>query len=240
MGTIYLIRHGQASFDADDYDQLSALGEEQSRLLGGWMRDTAQANSQVVLGSAKRHWQTAVQCMNSYRHEENILPPAEWLVDKGFDEFDHEEVLLKHCMEFHDFATLKKFVAAQDHPRRSFQALFSAALNRWTSGEFDDYTESWQQFQERCVGAMKRVLAENIDANMGKQDTWIFTSGGTISAIVKDMLAIPDARIFELNSSLINTGVTKILCRSERISLTYLNSPAHLEVHKRPELISYR
>ena len=30
MGTLYLVRHGQASFGAANYDQLSALGQRQS------------------------------------------------------------------------------------------------------------------------------------------------------------------------------------------------------------------
>ena len=34
MAVIYLVRHGQASWDADDYDVLSETGWEQSRLLG--------------------------------------------------------------------------------------------------------------------------------------------------------------------------------------------------------------
>ena len=34
MGTLYLVRHGQASFGAADYDQLSELGRRQSVRLG--------------------------------------------------------------------------------------------------------------------------------------------------------------------------------------------------------------
>ncbi|MEC8667907.1 MAG: histidine phosphatase family protein, partial [Pseudomonadota bacterium] len=34
MPTLYLIRHGQASFGADDYDVLSPIGHEQARALG--------------------------------------------------------------------------------------------------------------------------------------------------------------------------------------------------------------
>ena len=34
MRLIYLVRHGQASFGKRDYDALSELGHEQSRLLG--------------------------------------------------------------------------------------------------------------------------------------------------------------------------------------------------------------
>ncbi len=35
MGTLYLVRHGQASFGSDDYDRLSPLGQRQSQRLGG-------------------------------------------------------------------------------------------------------------------------------------------------------------------------------------------------------------
>ena len=39
MGTLYLVRHGQASFGADNYDQLSPLGHEQGVRLGRyWAR----------------------------------------------------------------------------------------------------------------------------------------------------------------------------------------------------------
>jgi len=34
MGVVLLVRHGQASFGADDYDVLSETGIEQSRMLG--------------------------------------------------------------------------------------------------------------------------------------------------------------------------------------------------------------
>jgi broad specificity phosphatase PhoE len=239
MSTIYLIRHGQASFDADDYDQLSPLGEEQSRLLGDWLRNTGQALSKVVMGTAKRHRQTAVQCLNQYRLNPDQFPESAWIVDAGFDEFDHQEVLLKHSPEFADFAALKKFVAMQSNPRRAFQELFSAALTRWIAAEFDDYTESWLQFQTRCQAALARLRMQTNQENRD-QNIWVFTSGGTISALVQSVLDIPDQRIFNLNATLMNTGLTKFIYGAERISLSYLNSPAHLEIHNRAELISYR
>jgi len=34
MGSIFLIRHGQASFGAENYDVLSPLGHQQSEALG--------------------------------------------------------------------------------------------------------------------------------------------------------------------------------------------------------------
>ena len=37
MATIYLVRHGQASFGKENYDQLSPRGWEQGRILGRWL-----------------------------------------------------------------------------------------------------------------------------------------------------------------------------------------------------------
>ena len=37
MANLFLVRHGQASFGADDYDRLSPTGHEQSRLLGEYL-----------------------------------------------------------------------------------------------------------------------------------------------------------------------------------------------------------
>ena len=39
MGTLYLVRHGQASFGADDYDNLSPLGHQQRQRLGEYFKE---------------------------------------------------------------------------------------------------------------------------------------------------------------------------------------------------------
>ena len=39
MGTLYLVRHGQASFGAADYDNLSELGHRQAVRLGEYWRE---------------------------------------------------------------------------------------------------------------------------------------------------------------------------------------------------------
>jgi len=44
MGTLYLVRHGQASFGAADYDNLSELGHKQSARLGEYWRERRQEN----------------------------------------------------------------------------------------------------------------------------------------------------------------------------------------------------
>ena len=50
MSVLTLVRHGQASFFADDYDRLSAAGEQQSRLLGQfWLEREIVAGRPLVV-----------------------------------------------------------------------------------------------------------------------------------------------------------------------------------------------
>ena len=58
MGTLYLVRHGQASFGAQDYDQLSELGQRQSQRLGEYFQHKGLRFGQVLTGTLKRHQQT--------------------------------------------------------------------------------------------------------------------------------------------------------------------------------------
>ncbi|MEN9551557.1 MAG: phosphoglycerate mutase, partial [Pseudomonadota bacterium] len=64
MGQLTLVRHGQASFGADDYDQLSELGQRQSIRLGAYWKQTSEHTPDtlsfdaVLIGSLKRHRQT--------------------------------------------------------------------------------------------------------------------------------------------------------------------------------------
>ena len=234
MGVIVLVRHGQASFGADDYDRLSPLGEEQARLLGGWARDCGFDLGQVALGTARRHRQSAEQCLTAYGTGPAV---QDWIVDAGFDEFDHHEVMIRFRPDLAEPGALGHFLTQSDHPHRAFQQMFAAAVTRWVGGAHDgDYRESWPAFRQRCRAGLDRLMTTVDPA----RDVWVFTSGGAITALLQTVLAIPDERIFELNWTLVNTGVTQLRYRPGRVSLSTLNSQAHLERQRRPELTTYR
>ena len=55
MGRLLLVRHGQASFGADDYDALSELGHEQARVLGESFARRGIRPELVLSGSLRRH-----------------------------------------------------------------------------------------------------------------------------------------------------------------------------------------
>ena len=66
MGTLYLVRHGQASFGADDYDNLSTLGRQQSVRLGEYWRAKGMTFDAVLVGTLKRQAQTLDGCWKAW------------------------------------------------------------------------------------------------------------------------------------------------------------------------------
>jgi len=238
MGHLYLVRHGQASFGSANYDQLSNLGVEQGRLLGAWFAECRQSFDHVVTGDLQRHRQTADSCLAAL----GVSPSR--AVDAGFNEYDHEEILIRHRPDFADPEAVKRFLIEQENGKKAFQKIFEDAMARWMSGAHDaDYGESWSAFRARCVAALRRV----VDAAGGSQRIVVFTSGGTISTLCQHVLGMSDRQAFQLNWSLVNSAVTKLLFQSgvagdegSRISLSYLNNYAHLEKHGDASVVTYR
>ncbi len=239
MGQVFLVRHGQASFGAADYDQLSAHGVEQARLLGRWFAACKLGVGQVVTGSLKRHRQTAEACLAGMPGAPGA---ADWRVDPGFDEYDHVEVLAKHAPQLTDPIAAKDALAGEADAKKAFQKIFAQAMARWMGGRHDaDYRESWPAFRARCVGAARRIV-DNAGALPSAPAVVVFTSGGPIAAICQELLGIPNERAAMVNFSLANSSVTRLLFSGKdgRISLSYLNNFAHLEQTGQVEHITYR
>lgn len=235
MGQIYLVRHGQASFGSANYDQLSELGLEQARLLGEWFAKSRQSFTRVVTGDLQRHRQTADACIAMLPKSQ--LAGTDWHTDPDFNEYDHHEVLVRHRPSFEDPEEVKRFLAASPNARYAFQDIFQAAMSRWMSGMYDaDYREPWPVFRGRCVAALQR-LVERADR---AQTVVVFTSGGTIATICQHVLGLGDRQAADLNWTLVNCAVTKLLYQPGRVTLSYLNNYAHLEWLGQPDTITYR
>ncbi|MEV4267024.1 histidine phosphatase family protein [Kribbella sp. NPDC049584] len=217
MAVIYLIRHAQASFGARDYDKLSSLGEQQARRLGETLSDVKP--DVVVSGSMRRHEQTATLA--------GFTPE----VDKGYDEFDHEQVIIAHKPAYRVRPVMLADLARTGNPQRAFQDMFSSATQRWIDGG-DGYTETFEAFCERSEAAVRRTAER-----LGKGGTaLVFTSGGPIAAVVSRLLSGGDGLWAKLNPVTINTAITKVV--SGRSGLTVVSYNEH--VHVGTEMLSYR
>ena len=229
MGAIYLIRHGQASFGTGDYDKLSKLGVEQATVLGRALAARGVMPDVVVCGGMLRHRETAQACLTAMRRA------AEWQDDPAWNEYDHETMVEAYRPRFRNKAVMAAELAASLHPRRAFQDIFAEAMKRWIGGEHDaDYPESWTAFCARCVDATKRLHGA-----LGRSQTaLVFTSGGPICAVVRELLGLSDERAIRLNWTLANAAVTKLIYSERGLYLSTLNEHAHFEHDS--SLITYR
>lgn len=230
MGAIYLIRHGQASFGSANYDELSAMGIEQSRMLGDTLKARVAKVDAAFCGTQRRHRQTAEACLGAYGYH---TAPEE---TADLNEYDSDEIVVRYEPRYADRETMFAALSKTGNMRRAFQEMFAQAVARWVGGRHDgEYTEPWPTFRARCIRALDSV----VQALGGSKTALVFTSGGPISAISQALLHIPDAHAFEINWTLVNCGVTKLVYSERGKYLLTLNEHGHFE-GERKGLISYR
>lgn len=220
MGTLLLIRHGQASFGAADYDQLSEHGRRQAALLGKDLAARGVKPARVITGSLRRQRDTL----------EVTARAAGWTLepetDPRWNEFSHWPGRDQPDPRQHD-------EAPADYERRA-----DNAIDRWFTGE----TVSDEPF-----GAfMARVISALAETRPGSGETYaVFTSSGVIAAAVAHLLAgdvgadnsnVDTAVWPRLNRVVVNSGVTKVVVGRRGMTLVSFNDHGHLSQAE----VSYR
>ena len=229
MRELLLIRHGQASFGAEDYDQLSPIGEQQSALLGEWLAETRPASDLIAIGPRLRHRDTARHCLHAAGMDEQPV------IFSGLDEFDHLEVLARQRPNLTGPGALRAELKQATDPHRAFQRLFAEAVARWVSGQHDaEYNCPWPLFRQNVLEAL-RQLSEH-----PARTIWAFTSGGPIAVIASTLLETPLAQTFKLSWPLVNTGVTRLRLSPRGATLVTYNTWPHLEPMRDPALVTLR
>lgn len=229
MGNVVLIRHGQASFGEADYDRLSPLGEEQSRHLGQWFRQTHQHADLIATGSMRRHVRTAELCVEAAALDVPTVTVA------GLNELDHVDILTRHRPDLDGVEAWRAEMARGDDPQQTFQRLFAAAIDRWTSGKFDaQYTRSWPEFRADVLQALQELAMHTVGT------IWAFTSGGPIAVIAQALVGAPADNPLALSWPLVNTSLTRLSLGATRHSLVSYNSWPHLELTGESRLVTHR
>ncbi|RNL75479.1 histidine phosphatase family protein [Nocardioides marmorisolisilvae] len=207
MGQILLVRHGQASFGSADYDALSPLGFEQSRMLGEALGARGIVADAVVHGTMRRHRETAETCAAA----------AGWsaaaTVDPGWDEFDFLSVLAVHPHEY-----------GPEPTKAQFQLIFEEATGAWIAGADREYAETFTGFSARVHEALERVRL--FDGTVA-----VFTSGGPIGWAVSEVLAEGGSADLwtRLNRMAVNSALTRLVSGSRGLNLLTYNDQSHLD-----------
>ena len=234
MGSIYLIRHGQASLGAANYDELSPLGVRQSQLCGEFLHRCGLRIDACYAGDLRRQIDTARHCLAGLRQPETDIQ-----IDPAFNEYHSDPVMAAYLPRVRDHIPDTDFYLANaGQYRKEFQRIFSMAVTlSITDDNPPQGCPTWQSYVDQVAGGLHRVMAANTGSG---QNIAIFASGGTITAALQLITQMPATSAFELNWQIVNTSVSRLQYRADKVSLAAFNSQAHLDIHQRPEWISYR
>ncbi len=230
MSTLSLIRHGQASFLAEDYDQLSETGRLQSQRLGEYWANTGTRLTEIYYGPARRHRQTGEVAARAYQAAGFGWPEPVTLEE--FDEYQAFELLraaVPALVETHpEIARLESEYrgAAQDQRLRAFERLFQAVTVLWVREEIQaPGVEPWRDFCARVQRGLARIMST------GGRDrrVAVFTSGGPIAAAAQSALDLNPVRTLELSWASLNASFSEFAFSGERFSLASFNRRPHLE-----------
>lgn len=239
MGRLFLVRHAQASFLSNNYDQLSALGETQARLLGEHWARRKMVFDRVATGPALRHRRTSEIVSKAYQ-ESGLEFPAT-VVMQEFDEFQADAVMSEGLAQLPPRdAEIRRMQEAferaseEAEKRKTFQRLFEAVAAKWVQGEIaGDSAETWQEFCGRVNRGLSLFLA---GARKGEVAA-IFTSGGPISVCVQRALQLSAPETLRVAWMSRNCSYSEFLFSGDRVTLSTFNSFPHLDEEA---LLTYR
>lgn len=238
MSSIYLIRHGQASFGTDDYDRLSELGCRQAEVLGEYLHGCGLVFGAVYSGELSRQRKTAVIASRG------MVEESEHIIDARFNEIDNDgqvRHLLPELLEADP--ALKPIVdrAFETHSSKDYQKIIERVFNRWVDPDSGtpEGLQSWADYS----GGTRNALQELMQREGSGKRVAVFTSGGTIATLVGQVLGLGGHQTYAFYEPIINCSITVLLYNRGRASLSYFNDHSFLDLIGRQcgeSLLSYR
>lgn len=221
MGHLYLVRHGQASLGAADYDQLSPLGTQQSQRLGEHWRVQGIAFEAVITGTMKRHAQTLAGIQHSMGTQHTAFM---W---SGLNEYDAEAVI----RAIQPGELVKP--TSRDGYKQYFRLLRNG-LAQWMAGEINPQgMPSYPEFAKGVTSALDHIRQQH------EGHVLLVSSGGPIATAVAHVLGTSPETSIELNMRLRNSSVTEFSFNSKRHSLLSFNHVPHLETPSHKDWVTF-
>ncbi|MEH6606419.1 MAG: histidine phosphatase family protein [Pseudomonadales bacterium] len=223
MAELYLVRHGQASFGSDNYDQLSPLGYQQALWLGEYLRDRAIHPDRMIIGDMARHRQTAENICQGLGRDMEIE------VHAGFNEFDFLQLVNAYIEQRPELDMPDKA-----EPKQVYR-LLRTAMTAWSKNEIDEssLTESWQEFHSRVEAALSFARRANTPR------TLVASSGGTIAVALSQIMGFDSETLINVNLQSKNTGVSHFHYNDKNIYVSSFNNVPHLDSNQRLDAITY-
>ena len=221
MPTLYLVRHGQASFGAADYDQLSELGARQCRRLGEYWAARDRRFQAVLRGTLRRHQQSLAALAEGLPG----LPDAQVL--PALDEYDSAAVV----------RAIHPEPLSRDRTPEAYRHHFRVlrqGLQAWMEGRTaPEGMPAYADFAAGVAAVLDRVRS----AHDG--DVLVVSSGGPISTAVGQALGVAPPMTIELNMRMRNCAVSELSFNPKRHVLHSFNLLPHLDEHADADWVTY-
>jgi len=222
MAEMYLVRHGQASFGSDDYDQLSPRGERQSVRLGEYFAAQSFSFDRIVTGSMRRQRQTADGILAGMGAD---IAREE---DPGLNEYDFQSLCRLATEQYPELKI------EMEGGRSDFYRGFKRVLRLWAEDAIDGpVSERWGDFQARVAAARRRIQMS------GWRRVLVVSSGGVIAATTQQVLGAPPQSAIDLNLQIYNSSLSRYLFNADTCALGSFNSIPHLRPVEDAGLITY-
>jgi len=203
MSKITLIRHGQASFGAENYDLLSDLGRLQALAVGEYFKQCSFGFDQIIHGDMQRQSETAKIIANTVLHSSSLLQQS------GANEFDSDSLIKYYLPKLIDSVSVDEQVIFREgnwfKTEDSFQKVFRALITMWQS-DMNCPFESWFEFRKRVLNFLNKLKSRlHTDERVA-----IVTSGGLISVVMQSILGLEDSQFVDLNLIINNASLSEI------------------------------
>jgi broad specificity phosphatase PhoE len=221
VSRLLLIRHGQASFGAAEYDNLSELGRRQGLALGRHWAATRLSLDAIYCGPRRRHKDTLDAALLAAREAGHDLP--EPIAHEGLDEYPAIELFKQHVGEFSTVRSIKTITEK-----------IEAISRKWIDGTLElGGLESYADFHARSDATFEQIRR---DQGRGRTVA-VMTSGGPISIALKSALSLTPHNAGKLAWVIVNASISEFRYRDDDVSLFSFNSTPHLDDHS---LVTYR
>jgi len=204
MSKITLIRHGQASFGAKNYDLLSDIGRQQASALGEYFLEHNIEFDKIIHGEMSRQTETAqIMAKACGFSDELILNP-------GVNEFNSDHLLSYYLPklaeasnQYHQIINAKQ---AWFNQQENFELIFRELINIWQQDANCPF-ESWNSFKQRILVMLNQIKSDH-DSD---QRIALVTSGGLISVTMQSILGFDNQTFMDMNLTINNASVTEII-----------------------------
>lgn len=234
MSRLLFVRHAQASYGKADYDQLSEIGYEQSTILGEYLAKRQVKFDYIYVGPLKRHHQTLSKVQEAYKKANLVLPEPREMVE--LEEHRGPEILKSSMKQIREE---DEMIREWDNERiidpslnvKKGLLIFERAMTLWATGKLShlqpDHYLDWKSFRVQVANGWQKIMSNHKEEN--QKTIGLFTSGGTISATVGNVLCMKEDRdIIGMNGIVQNTSISEFLFSGDRVTMKRFNDVSHL------------